>query len=214
MSYEIVKTLSVKQNEQNKWYAKVVSACNNCYPHYYSAWDYGFFDTKEELQKSLLLDFFHGNFHGGTSTKYGQFIKSLGGWGSKQDNGSYVCKIHRFYDDIIYGSLYGNKYKDVDRKICSKLSIRRDRELKRYLYKEFQQFSNTHKPCKLRIWSYNKYLDNWVAGAYLHTYYKQRKGAYFTTSYENATVYNKTSKIGYLTKLAEQNGYRVEKIYI
>lgn len=214
MSYEIVKTLGLHQNENGKWYAKVVSACNNCYPHYYNSWDYGFFDTKEDLQKSLLLDFFHGNFHGGTSTKYGQFIKSLGGWGSRQDNGSYVCRIHKFYDDIIYGSLYGNKYKNVNRELCRKLSIRRDRELKRYLYKEFQDFSNTHKPVKLRTWSYSNFLKEWVAGAYIQTNYKQRKGAWLTGSYENATVYTKTSKIGYLTNIAEKNGLRVEKIYV
>ena len=118
MSYEIVRTLSVKQNEQNKWYAKLVSACNNCSPHYYSAWDYGFFDTKEDLQKSLLLDFFHGNFHGGTSTKYGQFVKSLGGWGSKQDNGSYVCKIHRLSTAHICGEKQGRDHIFLSGLIC------------------------------------------------------------------------------------------------
>lgn len=214
MSYEIVKTLSVNQNENGKWYAKVVSASNNCYPHYYSAWDYGFYDTKEELQANLLLDFFYGNFHGGTNTKYGQFIKSLGGWGSKQQNDSYVCKINRFYDDIIYGSLYNNKYANIDRNLRTKISIRRDRELKRYLYKEFKNFTNTHKPCKLRTWSYNKYRDEWVSGSYVYTHYKQRKSFYLTALYENATVYKNASKIGYITNIAERNGMRIEKIYV
>lgn len=214
MSYEIVKTLGLHQNENGKWYAKVVSACNNCYPHYYSGWDYGSFDTKEELQKSLLLDFFHGNFHGGTNTKYGQFIKSLGGWGSRQDNDSYVCKINRLYDDVIYGSLYGNKYKDVDRNLCRKLSIRRDRELKRYLYKEFQDFSNTHKPVKLRIWEYNKYINQWEAGAYVYTYRRQRNGFYLTIHYGNATTFKNASQIGSIIKVAEHNGWKVEKIYV
>ena len=72
MSYEIVRNCSVLQDkETGKYYAKLKTASNNVYPHYYEEWTLGkdnkYNFTKEELEKVLLLEFFHGNLQGGSS---------------------------------------------------------------------------------------------------------------------------------------------------
>jgi hypothetical protein len=71
MSYEIVRNCSVLQDkETGRYYAKLKTASNNVWPHYYEEWTYGLGDkhlTKEEIEKQLLLDFFHGNLQGGSS---------------------------------------------------------------------------------------------------------------------------------------------------
>ena len=69
MSYEIVKTCRVVKKDDGFYYAVLKTASNNVYPRYYSEWTYGEKCKlkKEELEKDLLLDFFHGNLQGGNS---------------------------------------------------------------------------------------------------------------------------------------------------
>ena len=69
MSYEIVKACRVVKGDDGYYYAVLKTASNNVYPRHYSEWTYGEKCklTKEELEKDLLLDFFHGNLQGGNS---------------------------------------------------------------------------------------------------------------------------------------------------
>lgn len=69
MSYEIVKTCRVVKKDDGFYYAILKTASNNVYPRDYSEWTYGKDGslTKEEIEKTLLLDFFHGNLQGGNS---------------------------------------------------------------------------------------------------------------------------------------------------
>ena len=69
MSYEIVKNCRVGQGDDGFYYAVLKTASNNVYPRDYSEWTYGEKCKlkKEELEKDLLLDFFHGNLQGGNS---------------------------------------------------------------------------------------------------------------------------------------------------
>ena len=69
MSYEIVKTCRVVKGDDGYYYAVLKTASNNVYPRHYSEWTYGEKCKlkKEELEKDLLLDFFHGNLQGGNS---------------------------------------------------------------------------------------------------------------------------------------------------
>ena len=69
MSYEIVKTCRVVKGDDGFYYAVLKTASNNVYPRHYSEWIYREKCklTKEELEKDLLLDFFHGNLQGGNS---------------------------------------------------------------------------------------------------------------------------------------------------
>ena len=69
MSYEIVKTCRVVKGDDGFYYAVLKTASNNVYPRHYSEWTYGKDGslTKEEIEKTLLLDFFHGNLQGGSS---------------------------------------------------------------------------------------------------------------------------------------------------
>ena len=69
MSYEIVKTCRVVKKDDGFYYAVLQTASNNVYPRDYSEWTYGKDGslTKEEIEKTLLLDFFHGNLQGGNS---------------------------------------------------------------------------------------------------------------------------------------------------
>ena len=69
MSYEIVKNCRVEQGDDGFYYAVLKTASSNVYPRHYSEWTYGEKCKlkKEELEKDLLLDFFHGNLQGGNS---------------------------------------------------------------------------------------------------------------------------------------------------
>ena len=69
MSYEIVKTCRVVKKDDGFYYAVLKTASNNVYPRDYSEWTYGKDGklTKEEVEKTLLLDFFYGNLQGGNS---------------------------------------------------------------------------------------------------------------------------------------------------
>lgn len=224
MSYEIVKSIALKQNENGFWYAVVTSACNNVRPHYYSKWEYCKNNnlTKEELQKNILLDFYYGNFHGGTSTRYGKFLQFLGGsWGCKNEK-SRACKTYHFYDKL--SDKLRNDYLKNDstngcwefdtplyKRYCTrigKLRKRQDRELKNALYKEFLDFKPTCKQTVIRLWQNNTPIT------YIKQHKNQRKGAYFTTDFEYATRFTNNVKISYIKKLAEQNNYKVELIEV
>ena len=79
MSYEVVKSLKIRQNGDD-WVADICSHSNNVTPAYYEKWMYsegldGKFKTKETLIKGLLLDFWCGNLQGGSNTKIGKFTK-------------------------------------------------------------------------------------------------------------------------------------------
>ena len=69
MSYEIVKACRVVKGDDGYYYAVLKTASNNVYPRDYSEWTYGKDGslTKEEIEKTLLLDFFHGNLQGSNS---------------------------------------------------------------------------------------------------------------------------------------------------
>lgn len=231
MSYEIIRTLRLEQKENGSWYAVIKSACNNVYPKDYSEWTYGKDDkynlTKEELQKEILLDFYYGNFHGGKSTKYGKFMTFLGGsWGCRNEK-SRACNTYHFYDKL--SDRLRNEYLSKTEKGCwefgtdeynkycersSKLRKRQDRELKRYLYKEFCEFSDTCKPTIVRIWEQNWQTKEWHGtNSYLHQYKRSRKYANLS-NFEGATKFTSKLKLEKMKKLAENNGYRVEFIEV
>ena len=69
MSYEIVKNCRVEKGDDGYYYAVLKTASSNVYPRHYSEWIYREKCklTKEELEKDLLMDFFHGNLRGGNS---------------------------------------------------------------------------------------------------------------------------------------------------
>ena len=222
MSYEIVRSIALKQNENGFWYAVVTSACNNVRPHYYSKWEYCKNNnlTKEELQKNILLDFYYGNFHGGKNTRYGKFLQFLGGsWGCRNEN-SRACKTYHFYEKIkdmlklkherkkkefpSIDILYDKYYKELYYMICSRCN----RELKNQLYKEFLEFKPSCKPTIVRLWR-----DNTHVGFALQRN-KQRLGFYITDSYNYATKYTNNVKLNYVKKLAEKSNFKVELIEV
>ena len=69
MSYEIVKNCRIVQGDDGYYYAVLKTASSNVYPTHYLELNYREKCklTKEELEKDLLLDFFHGNLRGGNS---------------------------------------------------------------------------------------------------------------------------------------------------
>ena len=225
MSYEIVKSIALKQDEKGFWYADVTSATNNVRPHYYTKWKYRAekdIKTKEELQNLILLDFYYGNFHGGKSTKYGKFMDFLGGsWGCKNEN-SRACKTYHFYEKLTdrVRNNYLTKesttgYWEYDTPLYArylkrnyKLKGRRDRELKNALYKEFLEFKPTCKPTIVRFWQ-----DNRPTGRFAYQRKRQRNSISFA-DYESATRYTNKSKLAKVKRIAEQNGYKVEFIEV
>lgn len=202
MSYEIVRSIKLVEKEDKTWYAIINSASNNVRPHYYYKWDYAKNDsfTKDELQQEILLDFYYGNFHGGLNTKYGKFIDFLGGWGAYNED-SKACYLYR----CVYSVLKG-KIRNYIR--LSKLEDRCSREVKRELLKEFKQFKPTCKPTILRLWRNNNPV------CYLYREFKQKKGAYFTDSFNRATRFTDVNTINKIKKLAETQGYKVELIKV
>ncbi len=221
MSYEIVRSIGLKQNENGSWYAEVTSACNNIRPYCYSKWNYckdkNF--TKELLQKEILLDFYYGNFHGGASTRYGKFLQFLGGsWGCKNEN-SRACKTYHFYDKLdeklrkdylaIHGSYNHSDevYKDFAIR-CDKLRLRRDRELKNALYKEFLEFKPTCKPTILRLWRNNEHQG------FVRKSYGRSRAICIEDKYCFATQYTDTVKLNHAKNLAEKCNYKVELIEV
>ena len=220
MSYEIVRSIRLEQKDNGFWHAIITSACNNVRPHDYCKWEYDKkegFETKEELQKEILLDFYYGNFHGGTSTKYGKFLQFLGGsWGCKNEN-SRACNTYHFYDKLKTNlrKSYINSDGYIvgeDREICynrlSKLSIRQDRELKNALYKEFLEFKPTCKPTILRLWKNNEHVG------FIRKGYGRSRSICIENKYCFATQYTNNVKINFAKDLAERSGYKVELIEV
>lgn len=139
MSYEIVRNCSVLQDkETGRYYAKLKTACSNVWPKYYEEWTYGLGDkhlTKEELEKMLLLDFFHGNLQGGSS----RFRKTV------QEIRKYDPQLlNRYYKlDKVYHNASRRMWRAEDREgsryerlsaLCKKLHEARDNEAKTVLY--------------------------------------------------------------------------------
>ena len=225
MSYEIVKSISLKQKDNGFWCAIITSACNNVYPRDYCKWEYDKkegFETKEELQKEILLDFYYGNFHGGTSTKYGKFLQFLGGsWGCKNEN-SRACKTYHFYDKL--RDKLRNDYLKNDsttgywefgtplyEKYCTRnysLKNRQDRELKNALYKEFLEFKPTCKPTILRLFKNNEHVG------FVRKGYGRSRSICIEDKYCFATQYTNNVKINFAKDLAERSGYKVELIEV
>ena len=102
MSYEIVKTCRVVKKDDGFYYAVLKTASNNVYPRNYSEWTYGKDSelTKEEIEKTLLLDFFHGNLQGGNS-KYMTAAKYC--------TKDYLQKYYK--TDRVLGKVYELRYK-------------------------------------------------------------------------------------------------------
>lgn len=213
MSYEIVSRLRLEKNE-NGWYAVIKSCSNNVYPHWHEEWTFGKDKdfTKEQLQAEILLNFYHGNLKGAKNTKYGKFMTFLGmtgrGWGAKNDK-SRACQEYHFYDNLIYNVL---KYGDERR---GKIRERADREVKRYLLKEFNEFSDTCKPTIVRLWYYNNYNKNYEPlEKYIYTYKRTRKYMNFTNSYEKATKFTSKLRLDMIKRACERNGYKAEFIQV
>lgn len=222
MSYEKVKSICLKQNE-NGWYAVINSACNNVRPLYYCKWEYckdkGL--SKEELQKNILLDFYYGNFHNGTATKYGKFLQFLGGYWGCKNNESRACNTYHFYEklrdrireDYLKTTKnscweFGTKEYENYRKLDNKIKNREIRELKNALYKEYLQFNHICKPTIVRAW-YNGYpTDNYILQRK-----KQIKSMYFTY-FDYATKYTNIIKLQNVKRILENNNYTAEFIQI
>lgn len=225
MSYEIVRSIALKQDENGAWYANVTSACNNVRPHSYYKWQYKpmkGFKSKEDLQKYILLDFYYGNFHGGKSTKYGKFMTYLGGsWGCVNEK-SRACKTYHFYDKL--SDKLRNDYLKNDsttgcwefdtplyERYCTridKLRKRQNRELRNALYKEFLEFKPTCKPTIIRLWRNNEPTSYFIY---------QRKGQRNSVSfadYTNATRYTEENKIATVKRIVESHGYKMELIEV
>lgn len=225
MSYEIVRSIAIKKSELGFWYAEVTSACNNVYPRYYSKWNCYLnenFKTKEELQTQILLDFYYGNFHGGTNTKYGKFLKYLGGsWGCYNKN-SKACILYDNYeklrDKIRYEYLASTKngYWECDteeykqyRLLDGKLRKRQAREVARHLYKEFSNFNDKCKPTIIKFW---KEDENYRVIYYVLQFSKKRHIYY--SQFNEATRYTSLSKITKVKNFLERNNYKTELIEV
>ena len=139
MSYEIVRNCSVLQDkETGRYYAKLKTASNNVWPHYYEEWTYGLGDkhlTKEEIEKMLLLDFFHGNLQGGSS-RFNKTVKMIREYDRPL--------LDRYYKlDKVYYSVSRRMWREEDRggsryerlsNLSKKLYDMRNEEAKTVLY--------------------------------------------------------------------------------
>lgn len=200
MSYEIVKSLKIRQEGEN-WVADICSHSNNVTPVWYQKWVYsegldGEFKTKEDLIKGLLLDFWCGNLQGGTGSKIGKFTKFL----ATQDN--------TWYKDITdrYNYLIKLQRKKSGDKINFKLKVRKDKECMRVLYKLFTEFKPKCKPTIIR------FIKNDLTG-YIEQG-RRRNMLYLTSSKENATKYTSTSRLYQAVKTVKKNGYNYELLEV
>lgn len=197
MSYEIVKSLKIRQGNDS-WWADICSHSDNVTPVWYQNWIYergldGEFKTKEALIKGLLLDFWVGNLQGGSGTKIGKFTKFL----ATQD-GTWYKDITDRYNHLI--KLQREKSGD---KINFALKVRKDKECMRVLYKMFTEF----KPkCKPTIISVSK--DNFIG------YTISRKIVWLTMSKDYATKYTDTSRLYQAIKTVKKNGYNYELLEV
>lgn len=197
MSYEIVKSLKIRQDGDG-WWAYVCSHSNDVTPVWYQNWPYtrgldGEFKTEEALIKHLLLDFWVGNLQGGSNTKIGKFIKFL----ATQDDTWYKNIVDR-YDYLT--KLQREKSGD---KINFKLKVRKDKECMRVLYKMFTEFKPKCKPTIISV-----YKDNFIG------YTISRKNVWFTMSKEKATKYIDTARLYNAIKTVKKNGYNYELLEV
>ena len=233
MSYEIVSRLRLEKNE-NGWYAVVKSCSNNVYPHWHEEWTYGKGKgfTKEQLQAEILLSFYHGNLKGAKNTKYGKFMSFLGMtgriWGVNNEN-SRACRTYHFYDKL-EDKLRNDYLKNDSTTGCweqgtpkyerycernAKLNKRARRELKRYLLKEFNEFSDTCKPTIVRLWFKNYKTQNFEpSGLYCYNRYRDKKGFYRVDNYDMATRYTSRLRLENIKRICESNGYKAEFIQV
>ena len=140
MSYEIIKNCRIEcDKETGKYYAVIKSACNNVYPHYYEEWTLGkdskYNFTKEELEKELLLQFFHGNFQKGSS-RFRKAVKLI------RCNDKHLLDRYYRLDDLYFkvSSRMWKHYNDGPQyerysKLAAKIREARDSEAKEVLYK-------------------------------------------------------------------------------
>lgn len=197
MSYEIVKSLKIRQ-DGDCWVADICSHSNNVTPVWYQKWVYtigsfGYFKTKEELTKGLLLDFWKGNLQGGSNTKIGKFTKFL----ATQENTWYKDITDR-YNHLI--ELQCKKYMCT---MGTTLRLRKDKECMCVLYKMFTEF----KPkCKPTIISVSK--DNFIG------YTISRKIVWLTMSKDYATKYTDTARLYNAIKTVKKNGYNYELLEV
>lgn len=197
MSYEIIKSLKIRQDSDG-WVADICSHSNNITPAYYEKWVYtvgssGYFKTKEELIKSLLLDFWEGNLQGGSNTKIGKFTKFL------------VTQDDTWYKDITdrYNHLIKLQCEKTGGKINFALKVRKDKECMRVLYKMFTEF----KPkCKPTIISVSK--DDFIG------YTISRKIVFLTMSKDHATKYTDTARLYNAIKTVKKYGYNYELLEV
>ena len=196
MSYEIIKSLKIRQDD-NCWVADICSHSNNVTPVWYEKWVYsegldGKFKTEEDLIKGLLLDFWVGHFQGGSSTKIGKFTKFL----ATQEN--------IWYRDITdrYNYLIKLQREKTGDKINFTLKVRKDKECMRALYKMFTEFKPKCKPTIIR------FIKNDLVG-YIEQG-RRRNMLYFTSYKENATKYTDTVRLYNAIKTVKENGYNYE----
>lgn len=181
MSYEIVKSLKVRQAENGNWVADMVTASNNVRPLYYEKWIYGGKGnyTKEQLEKNLLLDFLYGNLQRGSS-KYRKVALSAYDYG-------YLKKYSRI--DRIIDGLWNRRYKASESRkkeiglLQDKLYKMRDNEARESLYRALQ---DNIKPIKFTI--KNKW-GQYVIKVNRCTYQKGDKPRVF----DNAQLYRRVT---------------------
>lgn len=183
MSYEIVKNIRVEKNQDNDFYhVRIKSACNNVYPHYYSEGTYGekYNWTKQEAEKSILLDFLHGNLQGGSS-RYRKAVKGI--------NKEELKQYYRL--DRIYSKASSRCWKRYDRNnkenknyvqacaLADKLRDMRDREAKEVLYNYMVTHSKDINATKVEPFV----IIEKSSGAYV---VKVTKTRFFTSPYRTA----------------------------
>ena len=169
MSYDIVKNLSVVQDFDGSFYAKMKSASNNVYPHYYNEWNYGKGQqlTKEQLEKDILLDFYHGNLQKGTS-KYKRAVDSIEI--SRPELLQKAYRINRVADKVRNTAW---KYSNLRYKIRESLKVVTDEEQVNKLKEEYDRYdklSNERHELHKKI--YSKYEDEVKETLYLYLYLK------------------------------------------
>ena len=158
MSYEIVKNLKVKQELDGSFIAVINCASNNVYPRYFENCEYGKNKgwTKEQLEKELLLDFFHGNLQGGNS-KYRKIAILANTLGYLKEG---------FRIDALQAKLYRHLWKTNNEKrkqeiqnTINRLCEKEDVAFKEGLYKCLKN-GDINKPIKfvVRKMEYGQYL--------------------------------------------------------
>ena len=154
MSYEIVRNCKVCfDSDTGTYYAVLKTASNNCYPHDYSEWTYGklsdtkeyAFKTKEEVEKALLIEFYHGNLQKGNS-KYRRVAREIRKHPEllerydKIDH-AYWRVQRRYWAIDLNDAKVSQERIDQIKNLCKKLYRMAEEELKERLY----EFMVTHK---------------------------------------------------------------------